>query len=663
MIWSATRPRVELSGRSRGAKEAGEAGAERTAKVFVILLSLLFVLYALSFYLGKRHEYGGNEEGGEALAAWQPEAGATEGARHWQGQPHHAPGVDASGDAPDQDPPHGVASSESAEPAEAGAGALPWSLDNDGGGGDDDVGDEDDAGGEGVLGGASVSGGALGSKFLSGGESGSLSDAGSGVQAGIDMLNSEAAIDMLDSVIEETESLNQASDIDSLSQLVSADAPAGADESAEEAAGEAGTGGLFSSASTGVPGVSLVDGRLSNAYRWARRDPVRTRLDLPRVFPRDVRVWQRTARSKKRVCVFTRTPRQDSLWRTNLLSIFGSGQYFYDVLRATQCQHDGTCSGPRQARWHPSCSDARFPRVMLKERIKNFEHERFAQVLTQGLESYDVFVATGDEFCRATNTFGRAHFRTYAGPLVVNASLRAPMYLPLGPREEFERIAPIEVKLVRERRYVFNFLGSLTSPSRRVLIKELRAARAHKSFLHIVKEWAKKLTRANGYVPPQQYQTVLRDSVFTLCPQGHNPEAYRIYEAAEAGSIPILVLDHFYRQHECAGAFAPLIQQGAPFVFLNSWHELPAFLDAVAKDTPRLQRMQADVMAWYGAYMRKTALQFEHLMEARAADRLAAPDADLAPYPSTADLAALQAALPDAKLTKPLDAKHGMWRQ
>jgi hypothetical protein len=661
MIWrSATRPRVETSpsGRSRGAKEAGEGGAERTAKVFVILLSLLFVLYALSFYLGKRHEYGGNEESGEALT----EAGATEGARHWQGQPHHAPGVDASGDALDLDPVHDVAPSDSAEAAGAGAGALRGSLDNDSGGGDDDVVDEYDSRGERVSGGASLSGGALGSGLFSGGESGSSSGVGSGVQAAIDMLDSVTAIDMLDSVIEETESLNQASDIDSLSQLVSADSPAGADESAEEAAGKAGAEGLFSAASTGVPGVSLVDGRLSNAYRWARRDPVRTRLDLPRVFPRDVRVWQRTARSKKRVCVFTRTPRQDSLWRTNLLSIFGSGQYFYDVMRATQCQHDGTCSGPRQARFHPSCSE-RFPRVMLKERIKNFEHERFAQVLTQGLESYDVFVATGDEFCRATNTFGRAHFRTYAGPLVVNASLRAPIYLPLGPREEFERIAPIEVKLVRERRYVFNFLGSLTSPSRRVLIKELRAARAHKSFLHIVREWAKKLTRANGYVPPQQYQTVLRDSVFTLCPQGHNPEAYRIFEAAEAGSIPILVLDHFYRQHECAGAFAPLIQQGAPFVFLNSWHELPAFLDAVAKDPPRQQRMQADVMAWYGAYMRKTALQFEQLMEARAADRLAAPDADLAPYPSTADLAALQAALPDAKLTEPLDAKHGMRRQ
>ena len=37
--------------------------------------------------------------------------------------------------------------------------------------------------------------------------------------------------------------------------------------------------------------------------------------------------------------------------------------------------------------------------------------------------------------------------------------------------------------------------------------------------------------------------SLLLDSTFTLCPAGHNPECYRMYEAAEAGSIPIVPLD------------------------------------------------------------------------------------------------------------------------
>jgi hypothetical protein len=39
------------------------------------------------------------------------------------------------------------------------------------------------------------------------------------------------------------------------------------------------------------------------------------------------------------------------------------------------------------------------------------------------------------------------------------------------------------------------------------------------------------------------YMQVVLDSVFTLSPAGHNPECFRLYEAMEAGSIPILTND------------------------------------------------------------------------------------------------------------------------
>ena len=38
----------------------------------------------------------------------------------------------------------------------------------------------------------------------------------------------------------------------------------------------------------------------------------------------------------------------------------------------------------------------------------------------------------------------------------------------------------------------------------------------------------------------QAYRDVLLSSVFTLCPTGHSPETFRLFEAAEAGSIPIV---------------------------------------------------------------------------------------------------------------------------
>ena len=401
-----------------------------------------------------------------------------------------------------------------------------------------------------------------------------------------------------------------------------------------------------------VKNVKLVFGNLTNAYRYRNRDKIYTRLDLPRIFPRDVKEWKKSIKTKTKVCVFTRTPRQDSLWRTNILSMFASGEYNYAIMRSTLCQHEGTCSSPEMARTHPECDPETMPTIHLLERIKNFQHERFEQVLTNGINYYDVLVATGDEFCRAKGTFNRAHFRNYWGPLVTNSSMRTPIYIPLGPREEFERVLPREVRLVKERRYLFNFLGSLTSMARRSLVRILRSPKlkaSGKNFVHVVSKWSKKLTKMNGYVPPPQYKQVLLNSIFTLAPQGHSPEAFRIFEACEAGSIPIVVIDHHYRKHECKGSYMPLIRQGAPFVFLNSWQELPLFMEYISKDHKRLQQMQADVMAWYAEFMRKVATQFESILELRFHDRV-----DRGEYTSTAHLASLQAYLDDPKYVKSL---------
>jgi hypothetical protein len=41
-------------------------------------------------------------------------------------------------------------------------------------------------------------------------------------------------------------------------------------------------------------------------------------------------------------------------------------------------------------------------------------------------------------------------------------------------------------------------------------------------------------------LPAEAYRRALLESVFTLCPAGHAPETFRLFEAAEAGSIPIV---------------------------------------------------------------------------------------------------------------------------
>ena len=114
----------------------------------------------------------------------------------------------------------------------------------------------------------------------------------------------------------------------------------------------------------------------------------------------------------------------------------------------------------------------------------------------------------------------------------------------------------------------------------------------------------------------EQYVQVLYDSTFTLTPAGHNPECYRIYEAIEAGSIPILVHDDLYitdeKQHVCVGALVHLYD--APLVVLESWNELSSTVEGLLKDTVELNAMQDRLTLWYETYMKKVVADFEDLM-------------------------------------------------
>lgn len=445
-----------------------------------------------------------------------------------------------------------------------------------------------------------------------------------------------------------------------------------------------------------------VPGILPGSYRSKDENKkISSPLDLPQIFPIDPQTFQSTQgtnakastsgaasssdndenddnddgkpgekqkvlvkNDRIRVCLFNRTPRQRSLFATNVISMFGSGKYEYVSMDSTDCQHYGTCPNAKEARKHPECDPAINPTVYLLERIKCCQHERFDKVLERAKEFWDVVVASGDEYCRATSAYSKAHYRMYYGPNVVapetlvtsqdiggaaynsnnnnnnssalskipwweranGAPLKdAPLYLPLGPREEFRRVKPKHVIPVGDRKYLFNFVGSLTSRSRMKLKKELLNLHIPNtvSFTHITEEWSKEITQKNGYILPSEYRRVVMNSTFTLCPQGHNPEAYRIFEACEAGSIPIVVLDASYQVHECRHSFLPLVEAGAPIVFLNGWKGLGAFLKKVVNNKNLLQKMQINVMEWYSKYMQAVANEFENKLTKRFQERLA----------------------------------------
>lgn len=344
------------------------------------------------------------------------------------------------------------------------------------------------------------------------------------------------------------------------------------------------------------------------------------------------------------VCVLGTNPRQGSIFRTNLLHRYGSKRFTYKIKPKNLCLSKQNykirmipfvkCCTRKQAVWN---------------------------LVRKSIPIYDLVIVTGDEYCLYKDSI--PHFRQYysaksfietrsvkipSGIQNQKETLRFPLFMPLGPRSEFRLVEEFEISSATKRRYLFNFIGSLSSQTRKKLrqllipndeltvvddkpVKETQSLQRYlvhgKGFLHTAERWKQKINQGNGYISPEEYRTVLLDSSFTLCPAGHNPEAYRIYEACEAGSIPILVLNEtLYSDHQCEDAYFPFLESRAPFIWLNTWAELEGFLEYAEEETSRdpqwLIRKQAQVHDWYVKYMTDFASKFEQVLEWRHGKRV-----------------------------------------
>jgi hypothetical protein len=90
---------------------------------------------------------------------------------------------------------------------------------------------------------------------------------------------------------------------------------------------------------------------------------------------------------------------------------------------------------------------------------------------------------------------------------------------------------------------------------------------------------------------PISYASWLCNSRFALVPGGISPETVRLYDALEAGCIPISLRRPFISAPDALGA--------PPIVLLDSWKELPAFYEAHKDDVDGLESKRLEIAAWW----------------------------------------------------------------
>lgn len=91
----------------------------------------------------------------------------------------------------------------------------------------------------------------------------------------------------------------------------------------------------------------------------------------------------------------------------------------------------------------------------------------------------------------------------------------------------------------------------------------------------------------------QDYKKILEQSIFVPCPRGNSsPDTFRLYEAIEAGSIPVVERDEYW--NDLFGDDHPLIQ-------VSDWSKAASDISMLSKETEWLEEYSSKLASWWNA--------------------------------------------------------------
>lgn len=144
------------------------------------------------------------------------------------------------------------------------------------------------------------------------------------------------------------------------------------------------------------------------------------------------------------------------------------------------------------------------------------------------------------------------------------------------------------------KKYVWSFAGEVHEASSRAqMIDSLKKINGE-YFCKINDGWESK-----DNLSTQEYKQLLRDSIFVPCPSGNDSvDSFRLYEALEVGSIPIVERDEYW--NDLFGDDHPLIQ-------VSDWNKAVNDISILSKETEWQEEYSQKLVSWWNA--QKTTLK------------------------------------------------------
>jgi hypothetical protein len=161
------------------------------------------------------------------------------------------------------------------------------------------------------------------------------------------------------------------------------------------------------------------------------------------------------------------------------------------------------------------------------------------------------------------------------------------MAFPLGYKTGLRPTAPLPP--AGARHYSWSFAGNPSKSTRKQMLDNMTQVPGGHTF------FTKVFNDPNG-LSTSEYQKVLLDSVFVPCPAGNgNLDSFRVYEALECGSIPIV---------ECRPGFDyfALFLGEHPFITVGNWNEVVLLLQGFLSSPEKLEEKRKSCERWWAAH-------------------------------------------------------------
>lgn len=173
------------------------------------------------------------------------------------------------------------------------------------------------------------------------------------------------------------------------------------------------------------------------------------------------------------------------------------------------------------------------------------------------------------------------------------------LFFPLGytDRVQREKIDVLDVakggicfSKITERKYRFSFCGQGSKKDRKTMLECFKYCCPNYIF-------ESDSASESGALSGEVYGGILAQSIFVPCPLGNiNIDTYRLFEALDAGAIPILTSRYAYQPYD----YYKVLLGDHPIPTFRSWRQAEIFVRNISDDS--IEKLSEEINFWYKSY-------------------------------------------------------------